>query len=329
MKIYKSFTVFENENGSFSNKIIEKNTEELLENEVLIRVKYSSLNYKDALSATGNKGVTRKYPHTPGIDAAGVIEESNVLEFKKGDKVIVTGFDLGMNTAGGFGQYIKIPAKWILKLPKKLKLKEAMIFGTAGLTAAMAIDKLLSNGLKPTDGKVVVSGSTGGVGTIAVMILVKLGFEVVAVTGKIEAIDFLHKIGAKEIISREQISDNSPKPILKGIYAAAVDTVGGNILATIIKSLQPNGAVSVCGMVSSTEFHTSVFPFIIRGVSVFGIDSAEAAIEWRKKLWNKLAQEWKPTDFEGITKEIKLEGLKKEISKILIGGQIGRVIVKL
>jgi acrylyl-CoA reductase (NADPH) len=325
----KAFTIFENSDGSFTQKIIEKNIDELPEGEVLIRVKYSSLNYKDALSATGNKGVTRKYPHTPGIDAAGIVEDSLTTEFKKGDKVIVTSYDLGMNTAGGFGQYIRVPVKWVLKLPKGLSLKESMILGTAGFTAAQCIDKLILNGVKPNQGKIVVSGSTGGVGSLAVMILAKLGFEVVAITGKKEAEEFLIKIGASEVIGREQMDDNSSKPMLKGQFAGGIDTVGGNILATMLKSIQPNGAVSICGLVNSPELKTTVFPFIIRGISMLGIDSAEAPIEWRKSLWKKLAKEWKPVDLQGISKEVKLNGLKKEINKILEGSQIGRVIVKL
>jgi putative YhdH/YhfP family quinone oxidoreductase len=204
-----------------------------------------------------------------------------------------------------------------------------MIFGTAGLTAALCIDKLLQNGLTPEKGKVIVTGATGGVGTMAVMILAKLGFHVVGVTGKPEGRGFLLKIGAKEVISREEVDDKSIRPLLKGIYSGCVDTVGGNILATILKSMQYNGLVAICGLVNSPQLPTSVFPFILRGVSMFGIDSSECDIEWRKKLWKNLAKNWKPSDIQSITKTVTLNGLSKEIKKILKGGQIGRVIVRL
>lgn len=329
MPTFQAFYVAENTDKTFSNRVIERSTEDLPAGEVLIRVKYSSLNYKDALSSIGNRGVTRAYPHTPGIDAAGIVEESGSDEFLVGEQVIVTGFDLGMNTAGGFGQYIRVPAKWVIKLPRGLRLKESMILGTAGLTAALCIDKLLQNGLTPDKGKIIVTGATGGVGTMAVMILVKLGFDVVGVTGKPEGETFLLNLGAKEVISREAVNDQSGRPMLKGIYAGCVDTVGGNILATILKSMQYNGVVSICGLVQSPELPTTVFPFILRGVSMFGIDSSECAIEWRKKIWKNLAKKWKPEGIQAITKTVTLNGLSKEINKILKGRQMGRVVVRL
>ncbi|MBA4852605.1 YhdH/YhfP family quinone oxidoreductase [Emticicia sp. BO119] len=329
MPTFQAFYVSENEDKTFSRQIIERSTDDLPAGEVLIRVKYSSLNYKDALSSSGNRGVTRNYPHTPGIDAAGIVEESNSDELSVGEQVIVTGFDLGMNTAGGFGQYIRVPAKWVVKLPRGLRLKESMIFGTAGLTAALCIDKLLQTGLTPDKGKVIVTGATGGVGTMAVMILAKLGFAVVGVTGKPEGEAFLLNLGAKEVVSREAVNDQSGKPMLKGIYAGCVDTVGGNILATILKSMQYNGVVSLCGLVQSPELPTTVFPFILRGVSMFGIDSSECDIEWRKKMWKNLAKKWKPEGIQSITRTVGLKGLDKEIRKILKGGQMGRVVVRL
>lgn len=329
MPDFKAFYVTENEDKTFSSRVIERSTDDLPEGEVLIRVKYSSLNYKDALSASGNRGVTRNYPHTPGIDAAGIVEASTSEAFTIGEQVIVTGFDLGMNTAGGFGQYIRVPAKWVVKLPRGLRLKESMIFGTAGLTAALCIDRLLQNGLTADKGKVIVTGATGGVGTLAVMILAKLGFHVVGVTGKPEGEAFLLSLGAKEVISREAVNDQSGRPMLKGIYAGCVDTVGGNTLATILKSIQYNGLVSLCGLVQSPELPTTVFPFILRGVSMFGIDSSECDIEWRKKIWKNLAGKWKPQGIQTITKTVTLKGLAKEIKKILKGGQMGRVVVRL
>lgn len=328
---FKAFQVIENEDKTFSQSIIERNTNDLQQDEVLIKVDYSSLNYKDALSATGNRGVTRNYPHTPGIDAVGVVESSISPDFSKCEKVLVTGFDLGMNTSGGYGQFISVPAKWVVKLPEKLSSEESMIFGTAGLTAALCIDKLLQNGLSPEKGKVIVSGATGGVGSFAVMILAKLGFHVVGVTGKPEGKDYLLKLGAKEVISRQEVDDHSGRPLLKSTYAGCIDTVGGNTLATILKSMNYNGVVAICGLVSSPDLPTTVLPFILRGVSMFGIDSSEADINWRKEMWQKLAMDWKPTsvDLQSISKTVSLDGLSSEIEKILKGNQIGRVIIKL
>lgn len=329
MPVFQAFYVSENEDKTFSNQIIERSTDDLPAGDVLIRVKYSSLNYKDALSSIGNRGVTRNYPHTPGIDAAGIVEASDSETFTIGEQVIVTGFDLGMNTSGGFGEYIRVPAKWVIKLPRGLRLKESMILGTAGLTAALCIDKLIKNGLTPDKGKVIVTGATGGVGTMAVMILAKLGFDVVGVTGKAEGEAFLLGLGAKEVVNREAVNDQSGRPMLKGIYAGCVDTVGGNMLATILKSMQYNGVVSICGLVQSPELPTSVFPFILRGVSMFGIDSSECDIEWRKQMWKNLARKWKPEGMQAITKTVSLKGLPKEIKKILKGRQMGRVVVRL
>ncbi len=329
MTKFKAFLVSENDDKSFQQNIVERDILDLPAGEVLIRVQYSSLNYKDALSASGNKGVTRQFPHTPGIDACGVVVECTNDDFQVGEQVLVTGFDLGMNTSGGFGQYIRVPSKWVIKLPENLNPTESMYLGTAGLTAGLCIDKLIQNGSKPEYGKVIVTGATGGVGTLAVMILAKLGYHVVAVSGKKHAHEFLYAIGAKEIISREDITDQSTRPLLKGAYAACVDTVGGNILATILKSMQYNGLVSICGLVQSPELHTSVFPFILRGVSLFGIDSSECAIDWRTDVWNKLAHAWKPNKLESVGKTISLEDLTQEIEKILKGEQIGRVVVTL
>jgi len=330
MHPFKALYISENEDKTFSQAIVDRDISDLPAGEVLIRVKYSSLNYKDALSANGNRGITRSYPHTPGIDAAGIVVESVSPDFLKGDKVLVTGFDLGMNTAGGFGQYISVPASWVIKLPRGLQLKESMFFGTAGLTVALCIDKLLQSGLTPEKGKVIVTGATGGVGSISVMILAKLGFYVVGVTGKTEGKEFLFKIGAKEVISREEVDDKSERALLKGIYAACIDTVGGNLLATILKSLKYNGVAAICGMVNSSDLSTTVFPFILRGISLLGIDSSECDIEWRKRMWRNLAKKWNPKyNIQLTAKTVTLKGLPAEIDKMLKGGQMGRVIVRL
>lgn len=324
---FKSFLVTE-ENGIFSRNIVEKDINELPEHEVLIKVEYSSLNYKDALSSSGNRGVTKNYPHTPGIDAAGVVVESKSLDLKPGDKVIVTGFDFGMNTTGGYGEYIKVPASWVVKLPENMTLKESMIYGTAGLTAAISVYKLVvKGGIKPEDGEVLVTGSTGGVGSVAIKILKKLGYSVVAITGKSED-DYLIRIGAQRVIKREEFNDTS-RPMLRGIYAGAIDTVGGNILSTVIKSLKYNGVVTACGNAAGASFESSVFPFILRGVTLYGVDSVEISLEERKDLWKKLSEEWKIENIDEIVTEITLDGLNQKIEDILSGTNVGRVIVKL
>lgn len=324
---FKSFLVTE-ENGIFSRNIVEKDINDLPEHEVLIKVEYSSLNYKDALSSSGNRGVTKNYPHTPGIDAAGVVVESKSLDLKPGDKVIVTGFDFGMNTTGGYGEYIKVPASWVVKLPENMTLKESMIYGTAGLTAAISVYKLVvKGGIKPEDGEVLVTGSTGGVGSVAIKILKKLGYSVVAITGKLED-DYLIRIGAQRVIKREEFNDTS-RPMLRGVYAGAIDTVGGNILSTVIKSLKYNGVVTACGNAAGASFESSVFPFILRGVTLYGVDSVEISLEERKDLWKRLSEEWKIENIDEIVTEITLDGLNQKIEDVLLGTNVGRVIVKL
>ncbi|MGL5982274.1 MAG: YhdH/YhfP family quinone oxidoreductase [Cetobacterium sp.] len=324
---FKSFLITE-ENGNFNRDIVEKEIKDLPNHDVLIKVEYSSLNYKDALSSTGNKGVTRNYPHTPGIDAAGVVVESNNENIKVGAEVIVTGYDFGMNTSGGYQEYIRVPAEWVIELPKEMSLKESMIYGTAGLTAAISVYKLIVKGdVKPEDGEILVTGSTGGVGSVAIKILKKLGYEVVAITGKAED-DYLIKIGAKRVLNRDEFNDTS-RPMLRGVYAGAIDTVGGNILSTVIKSLKYNGVVTACGNAAGISFESSVFPFILRGVTLYGVDSVEISRAERDLLWNKLATEWKVDNLDEIVSEIGLEGLSEKIDSILSGKNVGRVLVKL
>jgi acrylyl-CoA reductase (NADPH) len=272
--------------------------------------------------------VTRKYPHTPGIDAAGVVATSSTSQFGAGDQVIVTGFDLGMNSSGGFGQYISVPAAWAVKLPQGLTLKESMGCGTAGLTAALCLLRLMAFGLTKDSGEVLVTGATGGVGSIAVGILSKLGFNVVAATGKTGERDFLTQLGAKTIISREEANDASGRPLQKGRWAGVVDTVGGNILATAIKSTKYGGLVAACGNVMSADLAVSVYPFILRGVSLLGVDSVEIPMTTRIRTWQKLAHDWK-LDLSGIVSECALEELSPKIDLILKGGIRGRVVVDL
>ncbi len=326
---YNALLVSETEEKKFKREIVAKQIEDLPEGDVIINVEYSSLNYKDALSATGNRGVTKNYPHTPGIDAAGIVVESNIDDFKIGDKVIVTGYDLGMNTSGGYGEYIRVPAEWVVKLPENLSLRESMIYGTAGFTAALSVYKLVNSGVKPNDGPILVTGATGGVGSIAISILSKIGYNVIAATGKASEKEMLLGIGAKDIIDRKEVDDDSQRALLKGRWAGVIDTVGGNMLATAIKSTNYGGVVTCCGNVASHELSTSVYPFILRGVTLFGIDSVQCPMNIRHKIWDKLSSDWKLNNLNDNVDEVSLEGLSKKIDMILEGIHKGRTIVNL
>lgn len=298
-------------------------SENLPEGEVLIEVQYSSLNYKDALSASGNKGVTRTFPHTPGIDAAGVVLDSNNAKLKPGDEVVVFGYDLGMNTAGGFGQQIRVPASWVLNKPAALGFAECMSWGTAGFTAALSVQKLERAGICPENGPVVVTGATGGVGSVAVTLLAKLGYEVIAVSGKADQAGFLKGLGAKQIVSREEIMAVKGKAMAKPLYQAAIDTVGGNMVAALIPQIQPEGAVTTCGMISGIKFEASVFPFILRGISLLGVDSVEISQDEKQNILNKVATEW-ALSLESQTTEVGRSQLSEVLAKILAGQGIGR-----
>ena len=328
---FKALSIEETADGKFERKIIQKKIDDLPPGEVLIKVQYSSLNYKDALSATGNKGITKKYPHTPGIDAAGVIEISRNQNFAVGDEVIITGYDLGMNTCGGYAEYVRVPAAWIVNKPQSYTLKECMIIGTAGFTAATALLKMEFLGARPFNGPVVVTGSTGGVGSMAVAILAKAGYEVIASTGKKEIDEYLKHLGASKIEDREYVNDASGKALLKPRWAGAIDTVGGNTLATLLKGCKTEGCVVSTGLVSSPELNTSVFPFILNGVSLIGVGSAETPMPLRLMVWNRLCNEWNIKDkLAAIEKEATLEELNdKYIDLILAGKMMGRVVVKL
>ena len=321
---YSAYYIQESE-GNFSASIAELDLIKPEQGFVQIQVSHSSLNYKDALSATGVKGVTRNYPFVPGIDAAGVVTDSASTLFAEGDEVIVTGYDLGMNTPGGFGEFITVPEGWIVKKPENLSALEAMSIGTAGITAAASVIKIMDS--KPSSElPIMVTGATGGVGSVAVMILSKLGFNVSALTGKPEAKNFLTQLGATSIILREDYLNEPSKPMVRPLFAGAVDTVGGSILSKLLSEIAPHGVVSCCGNVGGIEINTTVFPFILRGISLCGIDSAETPIEFKESLWKKFASEWE-LDLSGSTKEVSKEQLGEEIQIILQGGQQGRVVL--
>ncbi len=326
---FNALEVTENPPGTFTRRIVRKTPADLPPGDVLIQVHFSSLNYKDALSAVGNKGVTRTYPHTPGIDAAGVVAEGKGADFSTGDPVLVTGYDLGMNTAGGFGQYIRVPASWVVRLPEGLSMEESMILGTAGFTAGLSVDKIVSHGILPGEGKILVTGASGGVGSLAVAVLSRLGYTVAAATGKVEEADFLKDHGASEILSREAIRDAPSKALLKERWAAVVDTVGGEYLAAALKTTAYRGAVTCCGNVAAASLSLTVYPFILRGITLYGVDSANCPMEPRKTAWEKLAGPWKPAALSRLAREIPMDQLDSHIDRILEGKLKGRTLVRM
>ena len=327
---FRALVVTEVEPQKFVRRIETRSTADLPSGDLLIRVHYSSLNYKDALSASGHRGVTRQYPHTPGVDAAGVIAASDSGEFAVGEEVVVIGYDLGMNTPGGFGEFIRVPADWAVKLPVTLTAREAMSYGMAGFTAAMCVDKIVAHGVEPAHGEVLVTGATGGVGSFAVGMLAQLGYPVVAATGKVsEAGDYLRELGARSLISRAEATDDGDRPLLKRRWAAVLDSVGGEMLASALKATQRGAAVAVCGLAASPALNTTVLPFILRGVTLYGVDAVEIPIEERRRIWQLIAGDWKLHSLDKLTREVSLAELDPEIDRILKGGQTGRVLVTL
>jgi len=325
---FRCYLVNRRADGSLSAGPASRDIDELPDGDVLIRVAYSSLNYKDALSATGHPGVTRKFPHVPGIDAAGTVVESRAPEFAPGDEVLVTGFDMGMNTWGGFAECIRVPAAWVIRRPAGLSARESMLLGTAGLTAGQCLRAIERHGIEPNAGPIVVTGASGGVGSVATAILARAGYEVVASSGKESAHDYLTLLGAKSVIGRAELDDRSSRPLLSTRWAGAVDTVGGNTLATLVRSVQHRGCVAVCGLVGGAELSLTVYPFLLRGINLAGIDSAECPLNERTLIWNHLAGEWKPENLDRICAAIiDIAELGPHIESILRGGIRGRVLV--
>ena len=313
--------------GGFSQAIEELDSDDLPEGEVVVRVLYSSLNYKDALSASGNRGVTKQYPHTPGIDAAGEVVSSTVADFQPGDLVTVTDYDLGMNTPGGWGERIRVPADWVVPVPEGLGAEESMAIGTAGLTAAMSVLEVTNASITPDRGPVLVTGATGGVGSFAVSILAHAGYDVVAATGKPDARPFLLGLGATDVLSRDEIDPDPSRPLVKGRWAAVVDTVGGPILAAAVKSVMARGVVTCCGNVAAPELHTTVYPFILRGLRLIGVDCGNCPIESRHDLWTMLAGGWKIDGLSELYRVVRLESVEEEVEAMLQGKSRGRVVV--
>jgi len=322
---FKAWRV-EESNGEYAGSEQTLSVSDLPDNEVLIKVTHSSLNYKDALSASGNKGVTREFPHTPGIDAAGEVVKASGGSLSSGDAVLVTGYDLGMNTDGGFGEYIRVPAAWCVPMPSGWDARTAMIYGTAGLTAGLCVKKLLTMGAAPEQGKVVVSGASGAVGSVVVEILARLGFDVVAVSGKAEHADSLKKLGATEVLGRETF-ESTKKPMLKPVFANGVDTVGGAPLAEMLKQILPGGSVSCCGLVAGPQLETTVLPFIIRGNNLLGVDSVEIPLSEKQLVWDRLSGDWACPATEASARDIGRAELDSALSAFLKGQSSGKIVL--
>jgi acrylyl-CoA reductase (NADPH) len=295
--------------------------------DVLIQVAYSSLNYKDALACQGHPGVVRAFPHVPGIDCAGTVVESSSANYHPGDEVLVTGHEFGAGHWGAFAKYVRVPADWVVPLPQNLPARDAMIYGTAGFTAAQCVDAIRMHGIGPERGPVVITGATGGVGSLAVAILAKMGYEVAAVTGKREQHDWLRRLGAQTILARDDVHDATDRPLLAARWAAAVDTVGGRPLNSILRSIDHRGCVAACGLVAGAELELTVYPFILRGITLAGIDSAKCPRRERLEIWQKLAGPWRVDQLDEIGREITLDELPDRVQKILAGQIVGRTIV--
>ncbi len=324
---FPCFLVRKDEDGHIRARVEATTLDALPEGDVVIKVAYSSLNYKDALASQGHPGVVRDFPHVPGIDCAGTVVESSVEEYRPGDEVLVTGSELGSAHWGGFSSFVRVPADWIVRIPSGLTAREAMIYGTAGFTAAQCVSAIVERGIEPGCGPVVVTGATGGVGSLAVAILARMGYEVAAVTGKSDRHDWLHRLGARHVLGRNEANDASDRPLLAARWSAGVDTVGGKPLSTVLRSLQHRGCVAACGLVAGADLPLTVYPFILRGVTLAGIDSAKCPRPQRLEMWAKLAGPWRIANLESIASEATLDELAERIEQILAGKIVGRTLV--
>lgn len=322
---FKAFVVDQDDNGIVSNSYKELTKDDLPEGDVLIKVHYSGINYKDALATQDHNKIVKQYPMVPGIDLAGTIEETNAPGFEVGDKVIVTSYDLGVSHYGGFSEYARVKSEWVIELPEDLTLEEAMIYGTAGYTAGLAIEQLEKSGMSIEGKEVLVRGATGGVGTISLLMLNNLGYDVIASTGRDDAEEKLKKLGAKEVIGR--LPEDNSKPLEKRTWQVAIDPVGGENLPYIVKRLDNNGSVALIGMTGGNNFETTVFPFILRGASIIGIDSVFTPIKLRKRVWRRLAKDLKPQQLHDIKHVISFDEIPKAIDQVINHNNTGRIVI--
>jgi putative YhdH/YhfP family quinone oxidoreductase len=328
MSSFQAYRIF-SEDGKTVSRFVEMTLAELDPGEVVIRTAYSGVNYKDALAATGAGKVIRRFPCVGGVDASGVVESSQDPRFKAGDEVIVTGYDMGVAHDGGFSEYVRAPADWVVKLPQGLSLFEAMVLGTAGFTAALSIHRLEQNDLKPANGKVIVTGACGGVGSLAVMMLAKLGYHVVALTGKDNEHDYLKMLGASEILSRKQVDLSSTRPLESGQWAGALDAVGGPVLSWLTRTMLQNGAIASFGNAGGAELNATVYPFILRGVRLIGIDSSATAMPLRQIIWQRMSTDLRPAQLEKAAQPVDFLQLPEVFQKVLQSQSRGRVVVEI
>jgi len=325
---FTAYLVTRNEQGAFHGEVrTDLTPDRLPEGDLVVRVEYSSLNYKDALSATGHPGVTKAFPHVPGIDAAGTVAESRSGRFAPGDEVVVTGYRLGMDHWGGLAQYVRIPAEWAVPLPAGMSLEESMRLGTAGFTAALCVDAVLGPERRRGEEPVLVTGATGGVAMVAIALLARLGVPVAALTRKEEARARLLRLGAREVLAPADLGPGD-KPMLKERWGSVVDTIGGELLGHLLKSTCSAGVVAACGMASGNHFESTVYPFILRGVTLAGIDSGWTPMDRRVRLWNRLATDWR-VDLGPISTLIGLDGVDGCVRDLLAGTHVGRTVVRL
>lgn len=328
METFKAL-VLEQQDEQVQASIKQLTPDDLPEGDVLISVAYSTLNYKDGLAVNGKARVVRSYPMVPGVDFAGTVVESQSPNFKPGDEVILTGWGVGERYWGGYAQMARVKADWLVKVPKGLTMQQAMGIGTAGFTAMIAVIALEQHGLQPGGKEVVVTGAAGGVGSIAVALLGKLGYDVVAVTGRSETHDYLRSLGAKEFLDRETVSEAAKKPLASERWGGAVDTVGGSILAGLVPSMAYYSSIAACGNAGGIEFTTSVLPFILRGVNLLGIDSVMCSLPRRREAWERLVRDLPTEAMDNIAHVVALEDIP-ELSRQILKGQVrGRVVVDL
>ena len=323
----RCFLVEKDNEEKTSASVTDLTDDQMPDGQVTVRIEYSSLNYKDALAAEGQPGVALTLPLVPGIDAAGTVVQSTSPQFSSGQQVIIAHENFGTRSHGGWRELASVPADWCVELPPDMTTLDAMTLGTAGFTAAQSVEKILEHQVGTGDGPVIVSGATGGVGIIAVRLLSQLGFDVVAATGKMTRRDWLLEHGASEVVDRSELQDSSGRPLLKSKWSAAVDTVGGEPLATIIRGMKRGGVVTACGLVAGHDLNLTVFPFILRGVVLQGIDSAGATQEFRQHLWNRLAGDWAVQGLEAMRQVVPLSEITEPIAAILQGGVAGRTVV--
>ena len=328
MTTFKAYRTFD-DNGVVSSQFVNTSIDELDHGDVVIRTKYSTINYKDALSHNGTGKIMRKYPTIAGIDMAGTVEASGDARFRKGDKVIVHGYDMGVAHDGGYAEHVRVPADWVVRRPESMTAFDAMTLGTAGYTAGLAIHLMEHNGLTPESGPVAVTGATGGVGSVAIEILAKLGYHVVAITGKGEETDYLRSIGAKEVVLRQSLDLTKIRPLDKATFAGAIDNLGGDILSWLLSTQKIGGTVGSVGLAAGFKLSTTVMPFILRGVHLLGVDSANTPMPLRQKIWNKLAVEWRPDRVHDAVRTIDFDELPTHFDPYLKGLVRGRTVVRI